>query len=340
MAIRFTALTSLALLGAVVLSTSSALAAAAGGVPCSGVWKLNEQLTHRTRSPIGPIYQFFEPWGPDGWMRMNTQDLTTPQNGGEWHFEQFNDKPYQVFGGDPSLQHVRMITDRIFATQRVREKKEADLSFVVFSQDCKRVTYYFPEGEDRHGAAGKQHYYNDVRVFDRIEAPAGGTGAPDIFGGWMLDRAASKMTMAPMDAETVVLVPWGKSGWVWNRFTGGPYQTEDLMKKVSRVECGAAQGATARACEGPPPTMTLYWAAWDSKPYATYGSHPGHVQMKRLNDRSYEVTERANGQAAQTRTVNFSADGKHMTVTTTAGGKNDMRVYDRIEAANWPTVAE
>ena len=154
--------------GAAIEPAAAATAATASGIPCSGVWKLNEQLTKRTRSPIGPIYQFFEPWGKDGWMRMNTDDVEKAKSA-EWHFEQFNDKPYQVFGGDPSLQHSRKISDRIIETIRVRNGKESDMSFVVFSQDCKRVTYYFPEGDDRHGAPGKEHYYNDIRVFDKIE---------------------------------------------------------------------------------------------------------------------------------------------------------------------------
>jgi hypothetical protein len=140
------------------------------GLPCSGVWKLDESLTHRTRSPIGPFYQFFESWGPDGWMRMNTGDLATSKSG-EWHFEQFSGKPYQVFGGDPSLQHSRKITDHIIETIRVREGKDSDYNLVIFSQDCKHVTYYFPEGEDRHGPPGKTHYINDIRVFDKIEPP-------------------------------------------------------------------------------------------------------------------------------------------------------------------------
>src|SRR5487761_213525 len=47
---------------------AAALSEAAMNVPCSGVWKLNEDLTRRTRSPAGPFYQFFEPWGKEGWM--------------------------------------------------------------------------------------------------------------------------------------------------------------------------------------------------------------------------------------------------------------------------------
>ena len=324
--------------GGAVEPAAAAAAPLASGIPCSGVWMLNEQLTKRTRSPIPPIYQFFEPWGKDGWMRMNTGYLNVPLNGGEWHFEQFNSLPYQVFGGDPSLQHSRKITDHIIETIRVREGKESDYSQVIFSQDCKHVTYYFPEGDDRHGAPGKTHYINDIRVFDRIEPPAGASPVADVFGGWELNRSASKLTIAPMNAETVVIVPWGKNGWIWNQISGGAYQPEDLHKGLNRVECGASQGATAVACKGPPSAMTLYWASWDAKTFPTYGSTPHQVQLKQVNDRTFDVTYFKDPLAAAQggkSTVSFSADGQHLTVTT----KDDVRIYDRINADKWPTVA-
>jgi len=316
-------------------------ASTTAGIPCSGVWKLNEDLTKRTRSPIGPIYQFFETWGTNGWMRMNTGDLNATINGAEWHFERFDNKPYQVFGGDPSLQHSRKITDRIVETIRVREGKEADYSLVVFSKDCKRVTYYFPEGNDRHGAPGKTHYYNDIRVFDRIEAPGGDAAADGIFGGWMLNRQASKLMLPPKNAETVVIVPWGTSGWIWNQLSGGAYQPEDLMQGVKRVECGAAQGPTAIACKGPPSRMMLYWATWDSKTFPTYGSDPGQVQAKQINGRAFEVTFSKGGQGsgqADKVSVMFSPDGRHLNVMSKSGAVEDLRVYDRIDADHWPAV--
>ena len=326
---------------------AAALSEAAMNVPCSGVWKLNEDLTRRTRSPAGPFYQFFEPWGKEGWMRMNTGLLDAAINGAEWHFEQFDGRAYQVFGGDPSLQHSRKIADRIVATIRVREGKEADYSLVVFSKDCKRITYYFPEGDDRHGAPGKTHYYNDIRVFDAIEPPdaAAALLAPEMFGGWMLDREASKLTLSPENAETVVIVPWGKSGWIWSQLAGGPYQPEDLMKGVKRVECGAASGATAIACKGSPSHMLLYWATWDSSTFPSYGSEPGQVQAKRINDRNVEVTllkPRGSNTPPAKSTVMLSPDGRRLTVATRSaadGATEDLRVYDRIDAANWPAVS-
>jgi hypothetical protein len=318
---------------------AAAAEASGGSIPCAGVWKLDESMTHRTRSTPGPFFQFFEPWGKDGWMRMNTQGLDKPLNGGEWHFERLNMQPYQVFGSDPSLGKARKITDRIVEATRVREGEEANTQYAIFSDDCSHVTMYKAEGEDRHGPPGKQHFYNDIRVFARIDPPAG-TAAPvaDVFGGWMLNRQASKLTLGSTNAETVVLVPWGKTGWIWNQISGGPYQAEDLLKKVKRVECGATTGATARACEGPPPNMKLYWAGFDAKTYPSYGSAPGQVQLKRLSNTSFEVS--LLGPQPAKSTVAFTPDGQRMTVTTKAGAREDMRIYDRIRAETWPVVKE
>jgi len=333
---------------------------AAGGLSCAGVWQLNEKLTRRARPTVGPIMQFFEPWGKNGWMRMNTGDLReeiTPKTNvdpntdelPEWHFEQFNDKPYQVFGGDPSLAKTRKITDRIFMTTRFILGKESDPSFWVFSKDCKRLTYYYPEGVNRHGIPGQNQYYNDLRVFDMIEPPTGSVAtAADVFGGWELDRAASKLTIPPKEAETVIIIPWGKSGWLWNQLSGGVYQAEDLHKGKKRVECGAAVGPAAIPCQGAPVGMMLYWATWDSKTFPTYGTRRVQLQLKRVNDRTFDVTlfktpqTPARGDKA---TAVFSQDGRHLTVTTKAGATSgvnhfddDVRVYNRIDPDKWPTV--
>ena len=163
--------------------------------------------------------------------------------------------------------------------------------------------------------------------------------APAIYGGWELDRAASKLTMAPMDEETVVIVPWEKSGWIWNQLSGGPYQPEDLHHKVERIECGASHGATAIPCKGSEPHMMLYWATFDGKQFPTYGTKKVQVQLKQVDDHSFTETLSDKG-AADTAGIVFSADGKHMTVTTKSGsgGADDVRVYKWIDGATWPTV--
>jgi hypothetical protein len=167
--------------------------------------------------------------------------------------------------------------------------------------------------------------------------PTSAVAAVDVFGGWMLDRDASKLTMAPMVAETVVIVPWGNSGWVWSQISGGPYQPEDLKKGVkppAEVD-GAAADAALRTV---PTTRVMYWASWDAKPFATHGRDPSEIAVKRLNDQPFEAMRFNAPQQASDgvkSVVAFSPDGQHLTVTT----KDDVRVYDRIDPAHWPSRA-
>jgi hypothetical protein len=339
-AIPITALTFFAALA----PTAPAAAADLGtGLPCAGLFRVNERATIRATGQAGPSLQFYESWGPNGWMRMNTPASETARFA-EWHFEQFNEQTYQVFGTDPSLGKARKLTPQIVEATRVRLGEEANSQLVIFAEDCSRVTMYKAEGIDRHAPAGQQHYYNDLRVYDRVLPPTGSPvafAAPEFFGGWELNRAASKLTLGPKEAATVVIVPWEKSGWVWNEISGGPYQPEGLKTGVKRVECGAATGAAAVACEGEPPGMRLYWATFDAKPYDAYGTRPGRVQLRRLDDHNFTVMSSARGTdpagGAETH-VALSADGRRMTVTTKNAGGDDVRVYDRIDGATWPTV--
>ena len=110
----------------------------------------------RTTTAKGPSLQFYEPWGKNGWMRMTTG---APEEAtfGKWHFEQFNEQTYQVFGTDPSLAKARKVTDGIVEASRVRLGEEANSQFVVFAENCSRVTRYKTEGEDRHAPPGKEH---------------------------------------------------------------------------------------------------------------------------------------------------------------------------------------
>src|SRR5580698_5527306 len=97
----------------IVFIEPATAAQAVSGIPCSGAYKIDEPPTHRTRSAIGPFLEYFEPWGKNGWVWMNTGDLDSLEMTElpEWHFEQFNDKAYQVFGGDPSLERVQKFND-------------------------------------------------------------------------------------------------------------------------------------------------------------------------------------------------------------------------------------
>ena len=158
MLIKVTALGLLFAVGIVIEPAAAAVPA------CSGMWKANEQLTRRTRSPIAPNVQFIEPCGNNGWMLMNIGGLDT--EGAEWYFASFNGHVFQVYGSDAREQMVREIDDHTFQSTAVRHGKPADTTLIVFSPDCKRVTFYVPEGTDRRTGL---KYYNDVRVYDKIE---------------------------------------------------------------------------------------------------------------------------------------------------------------------------
>jgi hypothetical protein len=163
-------------------------------------------------------------------------------------------------------------------------------------------------------------------------APAGAAPTTqNMSGGWMLDRAASKLTRPLAEAETVVIVPWGQSGWVWNQISGGPYQPEELLGGV--VAPPEVDGPAADAVKPPRPSIReMYYASWDGRTYRTYGRNPGQVQLTKTGDRTFAATFSANGRTDSAALV-FSADGKHLTVTV----GDDMRVYDRIDPTSWPS---
>jgi hypothetical protein len=303
------------------------------------MWSIDEGATIRATGQAGPSLQFYESWGPNGWMRMNT-GAAERATFTEWHFEQFNEEPYQVFGSDPSLGKARKVGEQMVEATRVRLGEEANSQLVIFAEDCSRVTMYKAEGIDRHAPAGQQHYYNDIRVYSKVLPPDNAPRAEiarEFFGGWMLNREESNLTRAPMEAESVVIVPWEGAGWIWNQISGGPYQPEGVMEGVDRVECGAATGAAAIACEGPPRNMMLYWATWDSNPFPTYGTRRSEVALARIDERNLRSEFVDDGVRSMV-AIALSADGNRMSVTTTGGGPEDTRIYDRIDAEAWPTV--
>ena len=322
-----------ALIFVACLGAANAAAADLGtGIPCAGFWLANNAESRYKTDTVGPILQFYESWGPNGWIRGDAGD---PKKAtfSSWHIQQFNDEAYQVFGDDPGLSRTKKITKNSVLATSIRLGSEANSNFVIFSSDCSRLTRYKPEGIDRHARPGHEHYYDDTRVFSKVLPPkSSGAGLPvaeEFFEPWILNRTQSHLTRAPKEAEAVVIVPWENSGWLWNLTSGGPYQPENLLKGVKRVECGAATGAAARLCEGPKPYMTLYWATWDGRPYPSYGTAHGEVRLTRVDARNFRLVS-----GAETSTIALSQDGKIMTVTT----GDDVRIYDRIDGRTWPTA--
>jgi hypothetical protein len=86
--------------------------------------------------------------------------------------------------------------------------------------------------------------------------------------------------------------------------------------------------------------MMLYWATFDAKPFPVYGSRRGQIQVRSLSDRSFAATVSQAPAPADAVNVALSADGRRLTVTTRSPAANgdDVRVYDRVDAANWPTA--
>ena len=86
--------------------------------------------------------------------------------GVELAFNQFNRNAYQIYANDSHEQAVRQLDDHRFEVTAVCYKLSMDRSIVQFSNDCRRLTITVPEGTDRRKGV---KYYNDVRVFDRID---------------------------------------------------------------------------------------------------------------------------------------------------------------------------
>jgi hypothetical protein len=147
-----------------VIEPPEAIPAPGAGLPCSGIWTVNEQLTHRTRSPLPPAVQVFGPWGKNGWVWINLPSLDA--QGGELVFDLFNGNAFQMYAADTHEEAVRQLDERTFEVTAVRYRLAGDRSIVQFSNDCRRVTVTVPEGTDRRKGV---KYYNDVRVFDRID---------------------------------------------------------------------------------------------------------------------------------------------------------------------------
>lgn len=157
----------IALGAAMVIAAMGTATAASAAAPADcywGIWKSNEELTHRTRPVMGPVIIFLGPWGNNGWERLHMGDFKTETS--EMHFEHWDGKPYQVFGTDPRSQMVTKIDDYRFETRSVRDGAPADKAIMVFSNDCKRLTSTVPEGVRRDTGI---KYYNDVRVYDKVE---------------------------------------------------------------------------------------------------------------------------------------------------------------------------
>jgi hypothetical protein len=323
-----------AVASAALAASSPAFAATPAGC-YFGVWKVNEQLSKRTRPVRGPVMIFIAPWGDNGWVRVNTNDEGARQNS-EFHFATWDAKVYPVYGDDPRETSARKTGDLALENMSIRGGVPGDKSVIVFTNDCKRMTSTTPAGVRRDTGL---RYENDVRIYDKLEPAGGGVAASaataNLFGAWRLNPQASTMTRPPMDDETVLLVPYGQTGLA-QIAVHSAYQPDDFKKGIKPTP---EQVRTRRE---------MFFATWDGKPYPTYGFDPQQVMLKRLDDMHFEATLIRLHQPwdeGSRMTIAFSPDGKRMVQTisgTTETGavyQNDVRVFDRIELSDWPGEA-
>lgn len=129
-----------------------------------------------------------------------------------------------------------------------------------------------------------------------------------------------------MASEVVIAIPWGQSGLLWNRISGGRYQPEDLLKGLAPPE------GNAQLPDRSPSAREMYFASWDSRPFPTHGHGGAQVQLRKDGNEKFEAAFSGGNIAPETSSLAVSPDGRHLTVTT--GG--DVRVYDRIDPGAWP----
>jgi hypothetical protein len=297
-----------------------------------GVWMINEQMTKRIRPQRG-LMVFLAPWGDNGWVRVSgISGVDVPgRQSAEFHFITWDAKVYPIFGSDPRYTTVKKTGDFTFESSSIREdepERNGRATEISFSNDCKRSTWVSEIEPERGGGPDRK----DIRVYDKILAQTPATNAL-YYGAWTLNRQASKLTRPPMDAETVVLVPGGNNGWAQLTISGS-YQPDDFKAKT-KIPLQPEKR----------PQLEMYWATWDGKPAFTVGSDPGQVVLRKIDDRRFDIAfNRIHQpwQAGDKSSIVFSDDGKRMTLTRSgltvdgAAFQNDIRVYQRVEQADWP----
>lgn len=296
----------------------------------SGVWMVNEALTMRGRPQRG-LMVFIAPWGENGWIRVSgIHGLEEPgRQSAEYHFITWDNKVYPIFGSDPRYTRYNRVRDLVFESESIREEEPArngGKNIISFTADCKRSTW------DSDIIDGNNPVRKDIRVYDKILGHTP-TANDFYYGGWILNRQASRLTRPPMEEETVVIVPGGQGGWAYLTLSGS-YQPIDFKKNVALPTNPENR-----------PQRDMYWARWDGTPAYTYGYDPAQIILRKVGDRSFTtelVRIHQPWQKGDKGTIVFSNDGKRMTQTrsgvTVLGVpfENDVRVYDKVEHADWP----
>lgn len=341
------------LLGAAAVIAAVGFSTTALAVPAScfaGIWLLNKTLSPNYQ---GSKLAMVAPFGDNGWVRHSGNEGPMRLATSLTQMEVFNGRVYTRFGSDPREIFVTPIDDRSFASGDEGVLKEEGSNVTHFSQDCKRMD----------ASATPQ----DPQIYDKI-LPAGASGMSPTgpyYGVWILNRQASAITRPGTDVapakeeEHIIIAPMGDKGWGYSVVTGG-YQPADLRDRgmtAPYLQRRVAQLQPAYIASIPRAPANYdwklqretYYTTWDGKPAFTLGTYPRQVTLRKIDDHHFEqqftyIHQPWLAAVGNVRSsIVFSNDGKRMTVTTSgveasaATFQNDVRVYDKADAATWPS---
>jgi len=341
------------LLGVAALIAVLSFSTAAFAVPAacfSGVWLLNKTLAPNYQ---GSKLVLLAPFGDNGWVRQGGNEGPMRLATALTQMEVFNGRAYTRFGSDPREIFVTVVDDRSIRSTDEGVTEQGGSSVIRFSQDCARM-------DASPNATDKQ-------IYDKIVPPGASAMSPSgiYYGVWILNRQVSKLTRPGTDEapatkdEHIVIAPMGNRGWGYSIVSGG-YQPADLRDRgmlapyLQRRLPQLQQAYIASLPRAPAGydwklQRETYYATWDGTPAFTTGSYPRQVTLRKLDDRRFDMQFAYVHQPWLARVGNvrsnivFSNDGKRMTVTTSgieasaAPFENDIRVYDKADAATWPS---
>jgi hypothetical protein len=347
MSVKATLLSLAALIAVLSFSTAAFAVPAA----CfSGVWLLNKTLSPNYQ---GSKLVLLAPFGDNGWVRQGGNEGPMRLATALTQMEVFNGRAYTRFGSDPRELFVTVIDDRSILSMNEGVAENEGSNVTRFSRDCARM-------DASPTPADKQ-------IYDKI-LPQGASAMSQpavYYGVWILNRQASAMTRpgteeAPSkNEEHIVIAPLGNRGWGFSIVSGG-YQPADLrdrgmtapylQRRVVQLQ-PAYSALMARAPAGYDWKLQreTFFATWDGTPAFTTGGYPRQVTLRRIDDRRFDMQFAYIHQPWLARVGNvrssilFSNDGKRMTVTTSGVEasalpfENDVRVYDKADAATWPS---
>jgi hypothetical protein len=153
--------------------------------------------------------------------------------------------------------------------------------------------------------------------------------------GYLALLVFATVVSAPVFAQDAAVLGTWKLNVEKSKFTGSPAPKE-LTRKIEADGDSVKYTYSGTAADGSAISYG-FTVKFDGKDYPVTGSAPGGFDMisiKRINEHSYEATQKRAGKAAGTSKVAISKDGKVATVTikgTDANGKaiGSTSVYEK-----------